>query len=203
MDRPGTHANGDTDAIRFLEKDDRGVFGPQGIKGLSASARRKYNTALQPARSRAWIFIKQRRFDEAEELLRQSLPRDAGDAEDERYFGIYCGLSDVAIAKGDRLAALDWFRQGIERFPTAIRQNHVVQLSALGVDVSRWIRNERDDGFAETDAMAILQSVHAAMQDREKTIQAVRAEGKVLEEIARLEKNGGKESRSAVRSYLG
>ena len=69
-------SNGHESALRLLEQDDRGVFGPEGIPGISASMRRKFKTAVLPARTRAFLLIRERRFDEAETLLAQSLPRD-------------------------------------------------------------------------------------------------------------------------------
>ena len=197
-------SNGNERALRLLERDDRGVFGPEGIPGISASMRRKFKTATLPARTRAFILIRERKFDEAERLLSESLPRDEHDAEDDRYFGIYCGLADVSYAKNDKLAALAWFRQGIERFPSSIRQNHLLQLSNMGVDVSRWIRAERDDGLSETDSAAVLQQILLATEPFGGRPAGAAAEDIVRSEFARLETGAvGDVARSRVKSYLG
>ncbi len=187
----------------LMERDDRGVFGPEGFT-LSASLRRKYKTALLPVRARAWQFMREQKFDEAEALLLQSLPRNAADLEDERYFGMYCGLADIALKKEDKVAALDWFRRGIESFPSAVRKNHLLQLADMGIDVAQWISTERDDGLSETDAAAVLQRVHAAMEPLAKgNHETARAGNRVAQESRRLETGGTHVTRSNVRGYLG
>lgn len=186
-----------------MERDDRGVFGPEGLT-LSAGLRRKYKTALLPVRVRAWQLIREGDIDAAEQLLTQSLPRNADDYEDERYFGIFCGLADVAVKKQDKIAALDWLRRAIENFPSAVRKNHLLQLADMGIDVAQWIRSERDDGLTETDAAAVLQRVYVAMEPlagNDRSI--VKAGNRVVTELGRLETNGGHVTRSNIKSYLG
>lgn len=187
----------------LMEQDDRGVFGPEGFT-LSAGLRRKYKTALLPVRARAWQFMREQKFDEAEALFLQSLPRNAADLEDERYFGMFCGLADIALKKEDKVAALDWFRQGIENFPSAVRKNHLLQLADLGIDVSRWIRSERDDGLSETDAAAVLHGVYQAMAPLAGSdTMTARAGVRVASELGRLETGGGHVTRSNLKGYVG
>ncbi len=189
--------------IRLLEQDDRGVFGPQGIEGLSAGMRKRYRTAMQPAQTRAFQMLRAGDLEGAEKILRESLPRNDADLQDERYFGIYCGLADVALKTDDRLAALDWFSRGIESFPSAVRKNHLLQLADMGIDVAQWIRSERDDGLSETDSSAILYRVHQAMAPlagANKT--TARAGNKVTSELGRLETSSGHVTRSSVKGYL-
>ena len=146
---------------RLIEADDRGVFGPHGLS-ISASMRRKFQTALQPANTRAQILLRsgdERNVADAEKLLLESLPRDERDLRDERYFGIYWGLAEIALRRCDKIAALDWFQQAISKFPTAVRKNHLRKLVQLGVHVSQWTNGGGELELSETDAAAILSRI--------------------------------------------
>lgn len=123
--------------IRLMKQDDRGVLGPEGIEGISAGTRKRFKTAMQPARTRAYNMLRAGNVKGAEKIFLESLPRGEADLKDERYFGIYCGLAEVAFQTGDRLAALDWFSRGIENFPSVVRKNHLLQLADMGVDVAQ------------------------------------------------------------------
>ncbi len=151
-------SNGYEREIRLMEADDRGVFGPYGLQ-ISAALRRRFQTVLQPANTRAQIMLRsaeQGKVAEAEKIFMNSLPRNDIDLQDERYFGIYWGLAEVALQRNDRIAALDWFQQAIMKFPTAVRKNHLRRLIHLGVQLAKWVNGTGEILLSETDAAAIL-----------------------------------------------
>lgn len=189
-------SNGDYEREReLMERDDRGVFGPEGLK-LSAAMRRKYQTVLEPANMRAQMLLRsgeEKNMEEAERILRASLPRDEVDLRDERYFGIYWGLAEIAMQRSDKIAALDWFQQAIVQFPAAVRKNHLRRLVALGVQLSQWTNGSGDIVLSETDAAAILSRI-------QETIRRWTTAGAAPLEEMELHAAG---SRLEVRSPLG
>ncbi len=140
---------------RLIRLDTRGVFGAEGMS-IPAGMRRRLVLIAEPLRSRAWKLLNGGDLDGAEKVLANSLPRNAEDHEDARYFGIYWGMAEVAMRKGDKIAALDWFQQGIRKFPSAVRKNHIRRLLELGVQVSRWIDGTGELHLDETQVSAIL-----------------------------------------------
>ncbi len=140
---------------RIIRLDDRGVFGAEGMS-IPAGLRRRLELVAEPIRFRAWKLLNGGELEAAEKLLRDSLPRNADDCEDERYFGIYWGMAEVAMKKGDKIAALDWFQQGIQQFPGAVRRNHLRRLMTLGVHVSHLADGHGELQLEETHVAAIL-----------------------------------------------
>ncbi len=146
---------------KLLEADDRGVFGTESMKNISASVRQKYRRAVEPLSITAWKLLKRNDdslLPEAERILTESLPRNAEDLKDDRYFGIHWGLGDVAIRKGDATAALLHYEEAIRTFPKALRKTHIQRLESLGVLTANAIL-ETDSSNAETDAAAIANRV--------------------------------------------
>ena len=140
---------------RLIRLDDRGVFGAEGMS-IPAGLRRRLELMTEPLRSRAWKLLNGGDLDGAEKVLTGSLPRNADDHEDERYFGIYWGMAEVAMRRNDKIAALDWFQQGIRKFPTAVRKNHLRKLLELGVQVAKWADGTGELSLDETQVAAIL-----------------------------------------------
>lgn len=140
---------------RLIRLDNRGVFGAEGMS-IPAGMRRRLELIAEPLRSRAWKLLNGGDLDGAEKVLADSLPRNADDHEDERYFGIYWGMAEVAIRRDDKIAALDWFQQGIKKFPSAVRKNHIRKLLELGVQVSKWADGTGELRLDETQVAAIL-----------------------------------------------
>ncbi len=147
---------------RLMTLDDRGVFGAEGMS-IPAGLRRRFELVTEPARSRAWKLLNGNELDAAEKVLIDSLPRNPDDHEDERYFGIYWGMAEVAMRRNDKIAALDWFQQGIRKFPNAVRKNHLRKLIQLGVRLSKELE-DRGDRLSEIDAAAVLARITETME---------------------------------------
>jgi hypothetical protein len=148
--------NGDyTREKRLMRLDNRGIFGAEGLS-IPASMRRRFALVTEPVRSRAWKLLNAGQLDEAESILKDSLPRNAEDNEDQRYFGIYWGMAEVSLRRNDKIAALDWAQQGISKFPSAVRKSHLRKLVGLGVYLAQWADGSEEINLTETDAAAIL-----------------------------------------------
>lgn len=152
--RPDEHGDYSREE-RLIRLDDRGVFGAEGMS-IPAAMRRRFELVTEPARSRAWKLLTGGDLDAAEKVLADSLPRNADDHEDDRYFGIYWGMAEIAMKRGDKIAALDWFQQGIRKFPSAVRKNHVRRLLELGVQAAKWADGTGELCLDETQVAAIL-----------------------------------------------
>jgi len=158
---------------KLLEADDRGVFGTEGMKNISASVRQKFHRTMEPRSTTAWKML--RKNDDSllpviEQMLAESLPRNEIDLRDDRYFGIHWGLGDVAIRKNDPTAALLHYEQAIRSFPRALRKSHIQRLETLGILTANHILTT-DTRTAETDAAAIATRVlHANSIYRENGV---------------------------------
>lgn len=147
---------------RLMRLDDRGVFGSESLS-IPAGLRRRFQLVTEPARAKAWQLLNGGHLDEAERIFHESLPRHQEDCEDSRYFGIYWGMAEVAMRRDDKIAALDWFQQGIAKFPTAVRKNHLRKLIQLGVRLSKELE-DRGDQLSEADAAAILARIGETLE---------------------------------------
>jgi tetratricopeptide (TPR) repeat protein len=139
-----------------VEADDRNVFGAMGLT-LSASVRKNLDRK-DPLLTQVRLLMQEGRFDEAEALLTQCMPRHEGDTQDSRYFGVFWTAGDIAQQRGNASEALQNYIQAIQRFPQELRKGHLQRLEALGVATARSLL-ARGGGLAETDAAAVLQNL--------------------------------------------
>lgn len=158
---------------KLLEADDRGVFGTEGMKNISASVRQRFRRALEPRSATAWKMLREEDdalLPDIEKMLTDCLPRNEEDLKDDRYFGIHWGLGEVAMRKSDPTAALLHYEQAIRTFPKALRKSHIQRLETLGILTANHILTT-DTRTAETDAAAIATRVlHAISIYRENGV---------------------------------
>lgn len=189
--------------MKLLEADDRGVFGTESMKNISASVRQRYRRAVEPLSITAWKLLKKNDdalLPEVERILTNSLPRNEEDLKDDRYFGIRWGLGDVAIRRGDLTAALLEYEQAIRTFPTALRKSHIERLETMGILAAETVLRG-DSRSSETEAAAIAMRVLNAIH-----IYRESGTGSRIQELqAGLEHNGLARSASRPafpRAYL-
>lgn len=180
---------------RLAEADDRGVFGTSGLTRISASVRKKFQTSLEPASVRAWKMLRsndEASLPEAEKLLQESMPRNEEDLRDDRYFGIYWGLGEVAVRKNDLTLALLRYEEAIRTFPSALRKSHIQRLEEMGILAASSVL-QSNVRTSETDAAAIAMRALKAIADYRESGAGTR----IRHMQASLEHNGP--SRNATR----